>query len=859
MKLKQLLLLTALILGSYSLSAQNQLHQPPTNNDGRPDYLEAKKFVDEFRKANPDEPLKWEKQFLRAEFFMNGRVDETGHLPSGTYWEEARKAIEARKFKNSNRSEWEPLGPFNSTVGIVSGRTGGSGRLDCIGFHPTDPDIIYVGAPTGGLWKTEDGCQTWATLTDNLPSLGISDVDLHPNNPETIFICTGTRDTWWETFSVGILRSDDGGQSWNETGLSYDINQNRAVHELFINPDDPLIMIAATNLGIYRSTDGGEVWNVVKYGNFMELQVRPGDNNVIYATTFTYQNSGASIFKSIDAGLTCDALENTGIEPSDVNRITIAVTEANPMVVYALCSAVSDLGFYGLYRSDDDGETWYKTANTDNKNLLGWAPNGLDAGGQGYFTLSVAVSPVNPDEVYVGGVNIWKTSDGGTSWTLNAQYYGSGATYAHADVHMLTYNPFNGVLYNTNDGGLYKHLLLDDDWVNLSDGLQIMQFYKAGAFSQDEYRLLGSPQDNGTVLFEQDNHFEIMLAEACDNFFDHNDPQIFYCGGYAAGLRRSTNGGYSTYSVHPPGETKNIFNPPFMIHPTETEVLYCAFTDAWRSDNSGTNWTNLTNNLTGGAFFRSMEVAPSNPDYIYAATFSQIWMTSDAGLSWTNIKPGLPSGAQMSDITVSTENPEHVWVTYSGFASGYKVYHSSDAGESWENISLNLPNLPVNCITCEPNSDDAIYVGTDVGIYYKNNNLDEWIDYSDGLPNVMVDELEVHPNSGKILAATFGRGMWENWLADPIFVGVDEEDGFRAKIYPNPANQQLTIDLTGTHAEDLSCSLFNAQGRLVSRQNIQGSVNFSGIHLDVSEFPKGLYTVLISGKDFEITKKIMIY
>ncbi len=859
MKLKQFLLLTALIIGGFSLSPQIRAQQIPADENGRPDYLETKKFVDGFRKNNPNEPLKWEKHFLRAEFFLEGRVDTTGHLPVKTYWDESRKAIEMRGLKNGYRSEWEPMGPFNSTIGIVSGRTGGSGRLDCIEFHPTDPDIIYVGAPTGGLWKTEDGCQTWTTLTDGLPSMGISDVDLLPGNPETVFICTGTRDTWWETFSVGILRSDDGGQSWNETGLSYSINQSRAVHELFINPDNPLIMVAATSQGILRSTDGGEEWDSVKFGCFMDLQVKPGDNNVIYATKFTFQNGGAGIYKSVDAGETFDLLENTGIGTYDVNRITIAVTTADPNVVYALCSDVSDMGFYGLYRSDDDGANWYKTANTDNKNLLGWAPHGLDAGGQGYFTLSIAVSPANPEVVYVGGVNIWKTIDGGTTWTLNAQYYGGGATYAHADVHLLTYNPLNGVLYNANDGGLYKHLPLENDWVNLSDGLEIMQFYKVGAYSQDEYRLLGSPQDNGTVLFEGDKQYEILLAEACDNFFDHTDPQIFYCGGYASGLRRTTNGGYSTNSVHPPGETNLIFNPPFMIHPTNTETLYCAFTDAWRSDNSGSNWVNLTDGLSSGNFFKTMEVAPSNPDYIYIATFQQIWRTTDGGASWENIKSGLPSFVNISDITISTENPENIWITFSGFVTGRKVYHSSDAGVNWQNISKNLPNLPANCITYEPGSDDAIYVGTDVGIYYKNNTLENWVAYSNGLPNVMIDELEVHPSSGKILAATFGRGMWENLLADPIYVGVEETGKPGLRVFPNPATGQINIHLVNVRASGLRCSVFNIQGQLVKEHVIPSGLNEGKLQMDISRLTKGLYTVMISGEGINEAQKVMFY
>ena len=293
------LLLIAGMLVYHTASSQSWLKSIPPDSEGRPDYRETKKYLETFRSQNPETPMKGEKQFLRSQFFLNGRIDEDGRLPIGIYWEEGKKVIASRSLKKSVQTPWVYRGPFNSTVGINTGQIGGSGRIDCITFHPTDPDIFYVGAPTGGLWRTSDGGSNWECLTDELPTLGISDIDLHPQDPNTIFICTGSRDVWWETFSVGILKSEDAGETWTETGLQYVLQQNRAVHELLINPANPSIMVAATGIGIYRSQDGGDNWTLIKGGNFMDLAQKPGDPSTIYATNFNYNNCGAKVYLSL--------------------------------------------------------------------------------------------------------------------------------------------------------------------------------------------------------------------------------------------------------------------------------------------------------------------------------------------------------------------------------------------------------------------------------------------------------------------------------------------------------------------------------------------------------------------------------
>jgi photosystem II stability/assembly factor-like uncharacterized protein len=857
MKKNHALFVIVLLFTCLTTSSQSWLKSIPADPDGRPDYREAKKYMETFRSQNPETPLKGEKQFLRSAFFLDGRIGEDGHLPAGVYWEEGKKVIASRSLNKAAQTPWAYRGPFNSTVGINSGEVGGSGRIDCIEFHPGDPNIFYVGAPCGGLWRTSDGGSSWECLTDELPTLGISDIDLSPQDPNTIFICTGTRDVWWETFSVGILKSEDAGQTWTETGLHYLLQQNKSVHELLINPANPSVMVSATGNGIYRSLDGGDTWTLIVGGNFMDLAQKPGDPSTIYATNFSYFNCGARVYRSLDAGASFQTMV-TGFPSSEVNRITIGVTPADPEVVYALCSSCSDAGFYGLYKSADHGTTWIKTPNSNNLNLLGWQPDGLDAGGQGWFTLSLSVDPVDANHIVVGGVNLWESVDGGDIWTLNAQYYGSGAEYVHADIHSLVYNPLDGAHYNTNDGGIYRYTGSPDGWVNISDGLHIMQFYRLGVWKQDETRILGSPQDNGTVLFTDSVQYELRLAEACDNFFDYNQPDTCYYGGYGSGLVRSKNGGHSSNYITPPGESRYRFNPPFIMHPTDPAILYCAFKNVYRSSNRGSLWTKLTQDISGGIDFTCLEVAPSNPDYLYAAYNNQIWRTSDGGTNWENIATGLPTGEIITDIVISAGDPELIWVTFSGFSEGVKVFRSGNGGQTWQNVSRNLPNMPANCLAFEPGSENAVYVGTDVGIYYTNDNLTEWIDYSEELPNVIIDELEIHPLSGKILAATYGRGMWENNLVDPLMVGVHETATRNFSVYPNPSSDKLWVEFTPPEPGLYILTVVNAAGQVAGRKEVRATGMMTRSQLDVSRLPAGYYIVRVSGSGTDYSGNVFV-
>ena len=791
---------------------------------------------------------------------MRNRMDETGAYPARKYHDEANRIIRERKNKSQIKGSWTSLGPFLTPTSLQTGQRGGSGRIDCLGFHPTDPSVIYLGSPSGGLWKTTDAGQTWMNLTDNLPTLGISAIVVHPQHPDTIFIATGTRDVWWETFSVGVMKSTNGGLDWVETGLNFDILENRSTTGLIMNPANPDMMVATTSIGIYRTLDAGDTWTLIKSGNFKDIKCKPGDFSVIYAATFSASLTGpCQLYKSTDTGENFSLVSNLGFSGASVSRMVIGVTPANPEYVYLACSNSSDQGFFGVYRSTNSGMSWTHQSAGCTLNLFGWNANGLDSGGQAWYDLSLSISPVNPDEVYVGGVNIWKSLDGGANWQLNAHWLGDGgADYVHADIHKLKYNPVDSVLYAGCDGGFYQLQPGGTDWLDLSDGLTIYQTYRLGLYQSQDDLAIVSPQDNGTTLYESDSCKEVILAEACDNFFDFSNPATIYYGGYGAGLMRSYDGGLTCHGIHPIYESKLVFLPPFLMHPSDPTILYCAFQDAYISTNRGESWTNLTNDLSGGASYSVMKVAPSNPQIIYLSTTYSIWRSTDGGMTWVDIAGNLPSGLSITDIGISDVNPDHVWVTFGQFEEGMKVYHTHDGGLLWNNISMNLPNMPVNCITPVEVSNNAIYVGTDFGIYYMDDGTGGWIDYSEGFPNVITLEMEINPLSHKIKAATYGRGLWEAEMYNSPTSVPTLKSIASLRLFPNPVVNTLTITFKSLKSQEYTLQIYSMTDQLVFRKILHVQQGTFSDQIGMENLPKGVYLLHLQDESGERCQKKMI-
>jgi photosystem II stability/assembly factor-like uncharacterized protein len=694
-------------------------------------------------------------QFKRWENFMEPRV-----FPSGKFFKPTILWDEWNKFKSQNKrsvnaANWQLLGPS-----VVPSNGGGNGRVNCICFHPTDINTFWIGAASGGIWKTTDGGNTWNSLnSDLLPALSIADIAVNPLHPDTMYIATGDgygyevdNIFWGGTYSAGVLKSTDGGLTWNATGLTYNQTDNNIIQRLVVCKANTKVLLASTRNGLWRSIDAGATWTAVQTAHFYDIKFNATNNSIIYAA------SENDVYKSIDLGLTWTQL-SSGMNPGG-GRISLAVTQSNPQVIYSFCNNTAGDNFF---RSSDGGATFQQMTSPDNTGSF-----------YGYYDMVLAASPTDENTVYAGGMEVIKSIDGGNSWTAVSDWAGwPNSTYVHADNHDIEFLPGSGsTVFSCNDGGIFKTTDGATSWSDLSNSLAITQFYRLGCSATNPDLVCLGAQDNGTDKYDGTSWSQVLGGDGMETIIDYTDPNIVYASYEDGDIQKSTDGGNSFTDISP--ASNGAWTTPFVIHPTNPQILFAGYTDIYKTTNAGTSWNTISTNLTGGETIRSLAIAPSNPDYIYTGTFGNLYMTSNGGTNWINISSGLPvTTAAITGIAISDNDPQSIWVTFSGYSGGEKVYFSTNGGSSWTNVSGTLPNIPVDCIVYENNSSNALYIGTDFGVFYIDNSMNDWVSFNTGLPNVIVDELEIQYGASKIRAATYGRGLWESDLNSTVLYNND--------------------------------------------------------------------------------------
>jgi len=726
--------------------------------------------------------------YKRWEWFMEPRVFPSGDRFPG---DAVMRAIEENPqfygLSNSLAGDWTYIG----NTGVPTGG-GGAGRVNSVRTATGSANELYACAPAGGLWKTTNGGSSWSLMnTDFLASIGVSDVAVDPTNPNIIYIATGDGDAG-DTYSIGVWKSVDGGQSWAATGLSWNVSQARTTNRILIHPGNPSILIVATSNGLYRTTNAGASWSQVQTGNFKDLTFKPGNPDVVYACTNRF-------FRSINGGASWTLVSANLPSASQSSRLAIAVSAADPEVVYVLAGG-SNQGFFGFYRSTDSGGT-FSTRSTS-PNLLGWSSVGNDSGGQAWFDLRVVADPVNANIVYTGGVNVWKSTNGGSTWTCNAHWYGAGGLpYVHADIHAMYFVPGTSTLLIGCDGGVYRTTNGGSSYSDISSNLQIGQQYRLGISALNSNLILTGWQDNGTNRKSGNNHARVIGGDGMECAIDPTSNSVMYGELYYGNILKSTNGGnsFSSTIANSDGSAGTVHEQgawvtPFLLG-SNPQHIFVGKTRVYRSTNGGTSFTAL--GAMGSGRINALAVAPSNNNVIYASKGATFYRSSD-GNAFTTVS-GMP-GQSITYIAVHPSNPDKIWVTFSGFSGSNKVYHSTNGGSTWVNQTGNLPNLPVNCVVYCSGTNDGVYVGTDAGVFYRDADLGNWIPYMNGLPHVVVNELEIHYGSGTITAATFGRGTWRAPLhslepLDAVLAGVVTPSGTLCVSQFQP---QLTIQNAGT-------------------------------------------------------------
>jgi len=699
-------------------------------------------------------------RFKKWEAMMEPRVFPTGIRPQPQKM--YQEWLKLKNQENSNRASanWSFIGPSS-----LPSNGGGAGKVNCISIDPNNTQHIWIGSSGGGLWQTTNGGASWSTNTDQqLPSLTIFDIALTPNNTNIMYIAV----------KEGIFKSTDAGVTWFNTGI------NRTCFRIQIDPNNPDIIIASSNEGLIRSSDALNTWSFVTSTTGVvnaarDIEFNPVNSNIVYA-------SGIQVItRSADNGITWDTI--AGI-PSTAFGIKLAVTPANPNYVYALISSPyspTNGGFLALLKSTNSGLTW--TTMSSSPNILGYDITGFQIGGQGPYCLSLAVSPTNANEVYAGGINLWKSINAGATWTNVSDWTAVGQTNnVHADQQDLKFVPGNGnTLYAGHDGGISKTTDGGSTWTDISSGLQIMEIHKHNSSRTNASLIVAGSQDNGSNKNINGVTSRINYGDGLKCYIDYTNENTIYTSYQNGAIFRSDDGGTTQVSIQPSSSYNFMTN--FTLNPLNSHTIYAVYNDVYKSTNKGSNWALISSGglfqIQGGSVNIPIVAAPSDTNVIYIAKTTGLYRTSNGGTSWQNISPGIISSYMITGIAVSNTNANTIFVSVAGYlsfvdSSAQKVLKSTDGGLTWSNITFTgLPHVPTNCIVYQNNSPDGIYVGTDFGVYYSDNTMSSWIPYTTGLPNVRVTDLDIQYAADKLRAGTYGRGLWETDLNVPLVLNND--------------------------------------------------------------------------------------
>ena len=759
---------------------------------------------------SPDQPQD------ALEFFLKQRLGPGQDRIPVEHLQAQREAIvrrEAALRGTRGTPTWTSLGPGN--IG---------GRTRVITFDPVDPDVMYAAGVAGGVWKSLDAGASWNPLDDLMLNLAVCTIAVDPSDPNVVYAGTGEGYYLSNVFvrGLGIFKSVDAGATWSQLSGTVNGVPNGAfdyVNKIVISPNDSNRIYAATRTGIWRSVDAGQSWSVVlanpRYVNgpsssngsnagATDLALRSDrDPDVLFTMFGIGQADG--LFRSDDGG---DSWVNTPL-PSNQGRTTIAVAPSDNDVVYLL---MADNGtgaatgqLVNLFRSGDGGATF--TPQVDLGTTIGpWLLSNLSlatgciAGGvysQGWYDNALAVDPVDPDTVWVGGIDLFRSTDQGVNfeiasyWFMN-QVFPNRTEYVHADQHTIVFHPdFDGTsnqtLFVGNDGGLFKTdnaraatslevcalpptnppLIV---WEEMNNGYGVTQYYHGDA-ARDRDLYIGGAQDNGTSRVQSrtdpDGWDVILGGDGGSVAIDHVDSQIVFAEyqGFP-NFFKSLNGGDSFFPVNN-GITDNdgIFITPFAMDPSDPAVLWTGGQRIWRTTNSAQRWELVGPNLAGPNQLSAIAVSPQDGNVVYVGyNNGYVARTTDglaASPSWTASRSGLRP-AWISSVAVDPFDIDVAYATYSNYG-GFHVYRTDDGGQNWRQIDgiaqTGVPDIPVHWLEVRPCNSQELFAATELGIFTSDDGGASWQPVNTGLAHTVVESLDFQDDD-TLVAFTHGRGAY---------------------------------------------------------------------------------------------------
>ena len=683
------------------------------------------------------------------------------------------------------------------------------GRIADIAVSPTDRSTWYIAVGSGGLWKTTNSGISWKPVFDDQPSYSIGTVTLDPNNPEIVWVGTGEnvsgRHVAW---GDGVYRSTNGGANWQQMGLE----KSEHIGKILVDPRNSAVVLVAAEgplwssggqRGVFKTKNNGKTWQLVlkidANTGVTDIEFDPSNPDVVYAATYQRRRHTWSllaggpksgIYKSTDNGESWRQTK-TGLPKGDMGKIGLAVTPANPEVVYATIEANDTEK--GFYRSLDKGESWEKR-------------NDYISGGTGpHYYQELEASPTDPDLVYQMDVFLHVTRDGGKT----IDYLGTGRE-KHSDNHALWIDLEDGDhLIAGTDGGLYETYDEGTTWRHFSN-LPISQFYKLGLDTAEPfYNIIGGAQDLGTLIgpsrtlntegVRNQDWYVPLGADGYESVFDPEDPNIAYMEIQEGLLHRLDRRSEEVLNIQPQPEPNDAperwnWDSPLLISPHNHNQLYFGSQRLWRSDDQGHSWTPISTDLTTNtnryeletigrvwstdalfdtgamskyATLTSISESPKVKGLLYTGSDDGlIQVSEDGGQNWRKSAalPKVPSRSFINDIEASNHDANTVFAVADAHKFGNfnpYVFMSSDRGRSWRSIAGDLPAGTIVWVLKQDHVDEnLLFIGTEYGIYFSPNKGTNWIKLDAGVPTIAFRDLELHQRDNDLVGATFGRGFY---------------------------------------------------------------------------------------------------